>query len=172
MSDDNDLSFMERLTSEHKNPQRVSGAVLVAPENNEGMPSTTLDPIVVKACGYRCGSTGIPILPVVFTKDGYKINGNDKRYFGDRLSSKSAKHDAIASLPTHAYLYCFYDFISDYGDVKKYVSEIFTGKDGALRYVERYDEDDFVVKNTNKIEVTNIDEPDNDSLEEMAQPAL
>ncbi|MGP5192205.1 toxin VasX [Psychrobacter celer] len=172
MSDDNDLSFMERLTSEHKNPQRVSGAVLVAPENNEGMPSTTLDPIVVEVCGYRCGSTGIPILPVVFTKDGYKINGNDKRYFGDRLSSKSAKHDAIASLPTHAYLYCFYDFISDYGDVKKYVSEIFTGKDGALRYVKRYDEDDFVVKNTNKIEVTNIDEPDNDSLEEMAQPAL
>ncbi|MGP5064236.1 toxin VasX [Psychrobacter celer] len=172
MSDDNDLSFMERLTSEHKNPQRVSGAVLVAPENNEGMPSTTLDPIVVEFCGYRCGSTGIPILPVVFTKDGYKINGNDKRYFGDRLSSKSAKHDAIASLPTHAYLYCFYDFISDYGDVKKYVSEIFTGKDGALRYVKRYDEDDFVVKNTNKIEVTNIDEPDNDSLEEMAQPAL
>ena len=56
MSDDNDLSFMERLTSEHKNPQRVSETVPVTSLNSDE-PTTTLATIVVTAdtCGYGCG---------------------------------------------------------------------------------------------------------------------
>ena len=101
-------------------PERPERPVESTPESEGGLPSITLDEIVVTAtrdsCRYGCGDIGIPILPVVFSRDDYRVNGNDKRYFGDGLSSKSAKHDAIASLPTHTYLYCFYDYIDGYGD--------------------------------------------------------
>ncbi|MCH1781866.1 toxin VasX [Psychrobacter glaciei] len=153
------------------------------PESESGLPSTTLDEIVVTAtrdsCRYGCGDTGIPILPVVFSRDDYRVNGNDKRYFGDGLSSKSAKHDAIASLPTQAYLYYISKRINIYGSSIWSIREVFTGKDGALRYIKTYNENDFTVKSeedikadTNKIEVTNIDEPDDDELDEMVQPAI
>lgn len=175
----NDLGFIDGLTSNSKNKTEPvvlepDYEILIEPDLLE----VELETITVTATfcrDYECGATGIPILPVVFSRDDYRVNGNDKRYFGDGLSSKSAKHDAIASLPTHTYLYCFYDYIDGYGDEQKSVEEIFTGKDGALRRVKTYEEDDFVIKDkedVNKIEVTNIDEPDNDSLEEMAQPAL
>lgn len=52
-----DLSFMNRLTNEHKNPQRVSKAVPVTPFDSDE-PSTTLPTIVVTAtnkCAYGCG---------------------------------------------------------------------------------------------------------------------
>ena len=139
-------------------------------------PTATLPTIRVLAssCKYGCGKKGIPILPVVFSRDDYRVSRKDKRYFGDGLSAKSAKHDAIASLPTYTYLYCLYDYIDDYGDERKSVREIFTGKDGALKRVTTYYKDDFEEKkekDTNKIEVTNIDEPDDDTLDEMVQPA-
>ena len=74
--------------------------------SNTEMPSVTLETISVVAnppCGYRCGKTGIPLLPVVFSQDDYRVNLNDKRYFKDRLSLYSTEHNAIASLPTHVY---------------------------------------------------------------------
>ena len=178
---DNNLDFMDRLTSDHKSSQdtvKSDPMVLQADDTSDNVPSVELATITVTATGcgdYGCGDIGIPILPVVFSRDDYRVNGNDKRYFGDGLSSKSAKHDAIASLPTHTYLYCFYDYIDGYGDEQKSVEEIFTGKDGALKSVKIYSEDDFAVKNEedpNKIEVTNIDEPDNKPLDDMVQPAL
>ena len=127
--------------------------------------------IVLASCVYGCGKKGIPILPVVFSRDDYRVSRKDKRYFGDGLSAKSAKHDAIASLPTYTYLYCFYDYIDGDGDEEKFFEEIFTGKDGALKRVTTYNKDSFEEKDTNKIEVTNIDEPDDDTLDEMVQPA-
>lgn len=178
---DNNLDFMDRLTSDHKSSQdtvKSDPMVLQADDTSDNVFSVELATITVTATGcgdYGCGDIGIPILPVVFSRDDYRVNGNDKRYFGDGLSSKSAKHDAIASLPTHTYLYCFYDYIDGYGDEQKSVEEIFTGKDGALKSVKIYSEDDFAVKNEedpNKIEVTNIDEPDNKPLDDMVQPAL
>ena len=163
-------------------PERPERPVESTPESEGGLPSITLDEIVVTAtrdsCRYGCGDIGIPILPVVFSRDDYRVNGNDKRYFGDGLSSKSAKHDAIASLPTQAYLYYISKRINMYGSSIWSIREVFTGKDGALRYIKTYNENDFRVKgeedikaDTNKIEVTNIDEPD-DELDEMVQPAL
>ena len=140
-------------------------------EETAGNGDDSLDIVLetfIVPCGYGCGQTGIPILPVVFSRDDYRVSGKDKRYFGDELSSESAKHDAIASLPTHTYLYCFYE------DEYPFIEEKLIGKDGALSYNKMYDEEDFVVKNeedTNKIEVTNIDEPDDDELDEMVQPA-
>ncbi|MGP9517150.1 toxin VasX, partial [Psychrobacter sp. AOP5-CZ1-12] len=161
----------EADVSEHQEPMLVE-------QTSEGtvdgsQPSVELDAITVFAnnCGYGCGYTGIPILPVVFSRDDYRVSRKDKRYFGDGLSSKSAKHDAIASLPTYTYLYCFYDYIDGDGDEEKFFEEIFTGKDGALKRVTTYNKDSFEEKDTNKIEVTNIDEPDDDTFDEMVQPA-
>ena len=161
----------EADVSEHQEPMLVE-------QTSEGtvdgsQPSVELDAITVFAnnCGYGCGYTGIPILPVVFSRDDYRVSRKDKRYFGDGLSSKSAKHDAIASLPTYTYLYCFYDYIDGDGNEEKFVEEIFTGKDGALKRVTTYNKDSFEEKDTNKIEVTNIDEPDDDTFDEMVQPA-
>lgn len=170
MSDDNDLSFMERLTSEHKNPQRVSETVPVTSLNSDE-PTTTLATIVVTAdtCGYGCGFIGIPILPVVFSQYDYKLNGNDKRYFKDRLSSYSTEHNAIASLPTHAYLYnCVLD---EKGKLS--IIEFYTGSDGSLKRIKTYKQKDLEEadkKDTNKIELVNTDEADNDELNGDTQP--
>ncbi|WP_201538900.1 toxin VasX [Psychrobacter sp. 1044] len=177
----NDLGFIDGLTSNSKNKTEPvvlepDYEILIEPDLLEVELETITVTATATSCrDYECGATGIPILPVVFSQRDYGLNCNDKRYFRDRLSSHLAKHNAITSLPTQTYLYCFYDFVGPYGDDEKYISEIFTGKDGALRRVKTYEEDDFVIKDkedVNKIEVTNIDEPDNDSLEEMAQPAL
>lgn len=166
-----DLSFMERLTSEHKNPQRVSEAVPVASENNAGMPSTELDTIVVTAnkCPYGCGNTGIPILPVVFSQYDYKLNGNDKRYFKDMLSSYSTEHNAIASLPTYTYLYNIVLNEEDGLDVL----EFYTGSDGSLKKIKRYNQQDFeedTKKETNKIELVNTDEGSKNEWDGDVQP--
>ncbi|MBH0085456.1 hypothetical protein I6E84_04400 [Psychrobacter sp. SCQQ22] len=163
-----------------KSTSRVNEETIVGTPEGSGVvdgstPTATLPTITVIACRYGCGRTGIPILPVVFSRDDYRVSRKDRRYFGDRLSAKSAKHDAIASLPTHTYLYCFYDYIDSYGDEQKSVEERFTGKDGALKRVATYNKYDFEEKEAediNKIEVTNIDEPDDDELDEMVQPAL
>ena len=164
----------EADVSEHQEPMPVERTTEVSGVIDGSTPTATLPTITVIACRYGCGRTGIPILPVVFSRDDYRVSRKDKRYFGDGLSSKSAKHDAIASLPTYTYLYCFYDYIDDYGDERKSVREIFTGKDGALKRVKTYNKYDFEEKkekDTNKIEVTNIDEPDDDTFDEMVQPA-
>ena len=163
-----------------KSTSRVNEGTIVGTPEGSGVvdgstPTATLPTITVIACRYGCGRTGIPILPGVFSRDDYRVSRKDRRYFGDRLSAKSAKHDAIASLPTHTYLYCFYDYIDSYGDEQKSVEERFTGKDGALKRVATYNKYDFEEKEAediNKIEVTNIDEPDDDELDEMVQPAL
>lgn len=142
-------------------------------EETAGNGDDSLDIVLetlIASCSYKCGQTGIPILPVVFSRDDYRVSGKDKRYFRDELSSESAKHDAIASLPTHTYLYCFYEDKYEYSSIE----EKRIGKEGALSYYKTYNEEDFVVKNeedTNKIEVTNIDEPDDDELDEIVQPA-
>lgn len=167
----NDLSFMDRLTSEHKDPQRVSGTVPVASENNEGMPSTELDTIVVTAnkCPYGCGNTGIPILPVVFSQYDYKLNGNDKRYFKDMLSSYSTEHNAIASLPTYTYLYNFVLNEEDGLDIL----EFYTGPDGSLKKIKSYNQQDFeedTKKDTNKIELVNTDEGSKNEWDGDVQP--
>ena len=147
------------------------------PESEGGTPTATLDTITVvassDACSYGCGQTGIPILPVVFSRDDYRVSGKDKRYFGDGLSSESAKHDAIASLPTQAYLYYISKSIDLHKNPVWSIIEIFTGEDGALRYIKTYSKEDFVEKkeDTNKIDVTNIDESDDDTLDEIVQPA-
>ncbi|MGO2126830.1 toxin VasX [Psychrobacter sp. AOP42-A1-21] len=163
----------EADVSEHQESVPVERTSEGSGTDDSSLPSVELAPIIVTSCDYRCGKTEIPILPVVFSRDDYRVNDNDKRYFGDELSSESAKHDAIASLPTYTYLYCFYDYIDDYGDEVKSVREIFTGKDGALRYIKKYLKEDFEEKkeDTNKIEVTNIDETDDNTLDEMVQPA-
>ena len=165
-----DLSFMDRLTSEHKNPQRVSGAVPVAPENNEGMPSTELNTIVVTAtnkCAYGCGKTGIPILPVVLSKVDYKVALQDERYFPHEIVSMPSSHTAVASLPNHAYLYCYIEDTEGYN-----FDEYYIGADGALKRTNSYIYENFEERATQsgRIDVQNIDKSDGDTSDEDVQP--
>ncbi|MGP4120764.1 toxin VasX [Psychrobacter aquimaris] len=165
-----DLSFMDRLTSEHKNLQRESESVPVVSESHEGMPSIELDDIVVmatKKCDYECGKTGIPILPVVFSKTDYKVALQDERYFPHNIVSTPSSHTAVASLPTHAYLYCYIENSEGYS-----FDEYYTGSDGALKYIQSYSDENFGEKTSEsgQIDLQNIDESDSDSSDEDVQP--
>ena len=165
-----DLSFMNRLTNEHKNPQRVSKAVPVAPENNEGMPSTELNTIVVTAtnkCAYGCGKTGIPILPVVLSKVDYKVALQDERYFPHEIVSMPSSHTAVASLPNHAYLYCYIEDTEGYN-----FDEYYIGADGALKRTNSYIYENFEERagHSGQIEIKNIDESDSDNSDQDLQP--
>ena len=120
-------------------------------------------------CGYGCGQTGIPILPVVFSKSNYKVEDSDKRYFShDRLTSAPLIHDAVASLPTHSYLYCYVQ------DKDYYIEEYYTGSDGALKRLGQWNRESFEEKpyQQGSINVQNINETHIENLENMAQPAL
>ncbi|MGP5065654.1 toxin VasX [Psychrobacter alimentarius] len=164
-----DLSFMNRLTNEHKNPQRVSKAVPVTPFDSDE-PSTTLPTIVVTAtnkCAYGCGKTGIPILPVVLSKMDYKVTLQDERYFPHEIVSMPSSHTAVASLPNHAYLYCYIEDTEGYN-----FDEYYIGADGALKRTNSYIDKNFKERasRSGQIDVQNIDESGSDSFDEEVQP--
>lgn len=127
---DNNLDFMDRLTSNHKNTQSNKEAEPIVLE----IDTSTIE----RDCLYKCGSVGVPILPVVFSQTDYKLNSNDERYFMHPLSDKSPQHNALASLPTNAYLYSYTK--TDYGNGNIYdkLVEYFTGNDGSLRVSHEY----------------------------------
>lgn len=140
---DNDLSFMDRLTSNHKNTQSSRETEPMVLEMTVTAPR---EPIVLEIdtstierdCLYKCGSVGVPILPVVFSQIDYKLNPNDERYFTHLLSNRSSQHSALASIPTNAYLYSYTK--TDYGDGSIYdkLVEYSTGNDGSLRVSHEY----------------------------------
>ncbi|MGO2562064.1 toxin VasX, partial [Psychrobacter sp.] len=82
-------------------------------------------------CSYGCGSMGIPILPVVYSKLNYKINSKDERYFEHDLTLDSKSHNALTSLPSNCYLYMYVDRRAPLNRKGVY----FTGQDGALKRI-------------------------------------
>ena len=169
-----DLSFMDRLTSNHKSSQdkkRTEPVVLeLEYEIPTDDPSVILDTITVtatKKCDYGCGKIGIPILPVVLSKIDYKVTPQDERYFPHNITSIPSSHTAIASLPRHAYLYCYIEYSEGY-----YFEEYYTGADGALKCIQSYSDKDFEERasGSGQIAVKNIDESNSDTSEEEVQP--
>lgn len=169
-----DLSFMDRLTSNHKISQDKKKAEPIVLELEYEIPtddpSVILDTIIVtatKKCDYGCGKTGIPILPVVLSKIDYKVTPQDERYFPHNIVSTPSSHTAVASLPSHAYLYCYIEYSEEY-----YFEEYYTGADGALKCIQSYSDKDFEERanGSGQIQVQNIDESTNDSIEEDVQP--
>lgn len=169
-----DLSFMDRLTSNHKISQdkkKAEPIVLVLEyEIPTDDPSVILDTIIVtatKKCDYGCGKTGIPILPVVLSKIDYKVTPQDERYFPHNIVSTPSSHTAVASLPSHAYLYCYIEYSEEY-----YFEEYYTGADGALKRTKLYIDEDFKERpsRSGQIDVQNIDESDGDTSDEDVQP--
>ncbi|ERL54916.1 toxin VasX [Psychrobacter aquaticus] len=170
----NDLSFMDRLTSNHKSSQDKKKAEPVVLELEYEIPtddpSVLLDTIIVtatKKCDYECGKTGIPILPVVLSKTDYKVATQDERYFAHEIASIPSTHTAVASLPNHAYLYCYIEDSEGYN-----FDEYYTGADGALKRTKLYIDKDFKERpsQSGQIDVQNIDESDSDSSDEEVQP--
>lgn len=169
-----DLSFMDRLTSNHKSSQdkkRTEPVVLeLEYEIPTDDPSVILDTITVtatKKCDYGCGKIGIPILPVVLSKIDYKVTPQDERYFPHNITSIPSSHTAVASLPSHAYLYCYIEYSEGY-----YFEEYYTGADGALKCIQSYSDKDFEERasGSGQIAVKNIDESNSDTSEEEVQP--
>lgn len=169
-----DLSFMDRLTSNHKISQDKKKAEPIVLELEYEIPtddpSVILDTIIVtatKKCDYGCGKTGIPILPVVLSKIDYKVTPQDERYFPHNIVSIPSSHTAVASLPSHAYLYCYIEYSEEY-----YFEEYYTGADGALKCIQSYSDKDFEERanGSGQIAVQNIDESDGDTSDEDVQP--
>lgn len=169
-----DLSFMDRLTSNHKISQDKKKAEPIVLELEYEIPtddpSVILDTIIVtatKKCDYGCGKTGIPILPVVLSKIDYKVTPQDERYFPHNIVSTPSSHTAVASLPSHAYLYCYIEYSEEY-----YFEEYYTGADGALKCIQSYSDKDFEERanGSGQIAVQNIDESDGDTSDEDVQP--
>lgn len=162
---DNNLDFMDRLTSNHKeNQNKIKPDPVVLQLDYEiptepDLPTVELDEIVVtatKSCPYGCGKVGVPILPVVFSSMDYKLISQDQRYFVHSLTSKVTNDSAIASLPTNAYLYCYE---KDLHDDSLIVSEYYTGEDGALKRTNVYNPEDLTetAKSNEKISLRNIE---------------
>ncbi|WP_367109457.1 toxin VasX [uncultured Psychrobacter sp.] len=171
-----DLSFMDRLTRDHNetHSNRKSERVVLELEyeipTQSDVPSTTLDMITViatKSCPYGCGKTGIPILPVVLSKTDYRISSRDERYFSHSITSIPSSHNAVASLPNHAYLYCYIENSKGY-----YFEEYYTSSDGALKKLQTLRSEDFKKRSikSGQIDIQNIDESTNDSIDEEVQP--
>ncbi|WP_367109834.1 toxin VasX [uncultured Psychrobacter sp.] len=171
-----DLSFMDRLTRDHNetHSNRKSERVVLELEyeipTQSDVPSTTLDMITViatKSCPYGCGKTGIPILPVVLSKTDYRISSRDERYFSHSITSIPSSHNAVASLPNHAYLYCYIENSKGY-----YFEEYYTSSDGALKKLQTLRSEDFKERSikSGQIDIQNIDESTNDSIDEEVQP--
>lgn len=155
----NDLSFMDRLTSEHNSSQGNKKAEPVVLELEYEIPT--------KKCDYECGKTGIPILPVVLSKIDYKVTPQDERYFPHNIASIPSSHNAVASLPSHAYLYCYIEYSEGYS-----FEEYYAGLDGALKCTKSYIDADFKERasGSGQIDVQNIDESDNNSSKQDLQP--
>ena len=167
----NDLSFMDRLTKNHKDTQNKEESGLVVLELEYEIPT---EPMVIdltvtapRRCAYKCGKVGIPILPVVLSKIDYKVSPQDERYFFHEVTSIPSSHTAVASLPTHAYLYCYIENSEWYS-----FDEYYTGSDGALKCIQSYIGEDFEERATQsgQIDVQNIDESDNNYFDQDAQP--
>ena len=138
---DNNLDFMDRLTSDHKGTQNKAKSGPLVIDIDYEIPTKPMEidvSGVERDCLYKCGSVGVPILPVVFSQTDYKLNSNDERYFIHSLSDKSPQHNALASLPTNTYLYSYTE--KDYGDGIIYdkLVEYFIGNDGSLRVSHEY----------------------------------
>jgi hypothetical protein len=173
-----DLSFMDKLTRDHNETQssRKSEHVVLELEyeipikSDEPFVDARADKITVIAetsCSYKCGKVGIPILPVVLSKIDYKISPRDERYFFHKVTSIPSSHNAVASLPNHAYLYCYIE------ESKRYLfAEYYIDADGALKRIRLYIEKDFEERATQsgQIDVQNIDESDNNDFDQDAQP--
>lgn len=172
------LSFMDKLTRDHNEIQssRKSEHVVLELEyeipikSDEPFVDARADKITVIAetsCSYKCGKVGIPILPVVFSKTDYKVSPKDERYFFHEVTSIPSSHNAVASLPSYAYLYCYIEDSDGYS-----FEEHYTGSDGALKCIQSYIEKDFEERATQsgQIDVQNIDESDNNDFDQDAQP--
>lgn len=125
-------AIMKRLTDEHYNRNlRKSKSVPLELEFTYEAP-----------CVYRCGQKSfIPLLPVIYSQLDYRLTQNDKRHFEHPITEKSEQHNAIASLPSYAYLYVYTEFNDSNGfrfDV------YYTGKDGALRLIATYFDGDLI----------------------------
>ncbi|MEN2750590.1 toxin VasX [Psychrobacter sp. FBL11] len=173
-----DLSFMDRLTNNHRSYQDKKKSEPVVLEYNYEIPIKSDEPpvevladkitvIAETSCSYKCGKVGIPILPVVLSKTDYKISPRDERYFSHSITPIPSSHNAVASIPTHSYLYCYVEDNEGY-----YWYEYYTGSDGALKEKRRLFEEDFVEDHnqSGQIDVQNIDESDDDNIDEDAQP--
>jgi hypothetical protein len=124
--------------------------------------------IAETSCSYKCGKVGIPILPVVFSKTDYKVSPKDERYFFHEVTSIPSSHNAVASLPSYAYLYCYIEDSDGYS-----FEEHYTGSDGALKKLGSWINKDFVESSSQfgQIDVQNVDEYNSqDELSEDAQP--
>ena len=171
-----DLNFMDRLTNNHRSYQDKKKTEPVVLDLEYKIPTGT-DAISVEAstilvtpskkCAYGCGKTGIPILPVVLSKTDYKVLPRDERYFSHSITPIPSSHNAVASLPTHSYLYCYVKDNEGY-----YWYEYYTGSDGALKEKRRLFEEDFVedINRSGQIQVQNIDESNGNDIDEGAQP--
>ena len=171
-----DLSFMDRLTNNHRSYQDKKKTEPVVLDLEYKIPTGT-DAISVEAsrilvtpskkCAYGCGKTGIPILPVVLSKTDYKVSPRDERYFSHSIIPIPSSHNAVASLPTHSYLYCY---VEDNEGCFWY--EYYIGSDGALKEKRRLFEEDFVedTNQSGQIDVQNIDESNDHNFDEGAQP--
>ena len=171
-----DLNFMDRLTNNHRNYQDKKKTEPVVLDLEYKIPTGT-DAISVEAsrilvtpskkCAYGCGKTGIPILPVVLSKTDYKVSPRDERYFSHSIIPIPSSHNAVASLPTHSYLYCY---VEDNEGCFWY--EYYIGSDGALKEKRRLFEEDFVedTNQSGQIDVQNIDESNDHNFDEGAQP--
>lgn len=123
--------------------------------------------IVEASCDYECGKKDIPILPVVLSETSYKVAPQDERYFSHEIASTLPTHTGVASLPSHAYLYCYIEYSEGYS-----FEEYYTGLDGALKCTKSYIDEDFKERasGSGQIDVQNIDESDGDNSEEDVQP--
>ena len=143
------------------------GYVVFVEEDGETVAKAEMFATVITSCGYRCGKIGIPILPVVLSKTDYRVSPQDERYFFHSITSIPSSHNAVASLPNHAYLYRYIE------DSDGYIfEEYYTGSDGALKRIRLYVEKDFEerVTQSGQIDVQNIDESDNNDFDQDAQP--
>ena len=173
-----DLSFMDRLTNNHRSYQDKKKSEPVVLEYNYEIPIKSNEPsvevladkitvIAETSCSYKCGKVGIPILPVVLSKTDYKISPRDERYFSHSITPIPSSHNAVASLPSYAYLYCYIEDSNGYS-----FEEYYTGSDGALKKLQTLWSEDFEERSNKpgQIQVQNIDESTNDSIEEDVQP--
>ena len=173
-----DLNFMDRLTNNHRNYQDKKKSEPVVLEYNYEIPIKSNEPsvevladkitvIAETSCSYKCGKVGIPILPVVLSKTDYKISPRDERYFSHSITPIPSSHNAVASQPSYAYLYCYIEDSNGYS-----FEEYYTGSDGALKKLQTLWSEDFEERSNKpgQIQVQNIDESTNDSIEEDVQP--
>ena len=104
---------------------------------------------------------------MVLSKVDYKVVLQDERYFPHEIVSMPSSHTAVASLPNHAYLYCYIEDTEGYN-----FDEYYIGADGALKPTNSYIYENFEERATQsgRIDVQNIDKSDGDTSDEEVQP--